>query len=431
MQIDPKNNAITQRLQKVRQQWDSFARTRAEVMCWEVAEDERPLIEAFADVENSEDGVFPDFFIKFGAPFERADTYAAALAGEFKAFLADEAEALREEGIHYSFSFPRRIEGAGVLWEALSAFAAAIPGFTGRVVVYLAPAYVKSRRPWEGWLLESLEAPLPAGVCLLVTHGGELSGLAAAYPLRVHAATAALDMPGALRELAAAGNPKDPGVRFRTLFVELNQAAGRKDLAQVHKTGQKALHLVRGQAGWEHLEVAVLLAVASSLLGARQPGDALAHNERAVECARRAYEGKHPAGTALLIQALFFKGATLLAAKAYEAAALTYEAIVPYAREDGNGAFHQVEACRMAGFAHTKSGNPQGAWACNWSALEAAATLDAAVRQNSTLPYVGQALLELSGTLGYFEQEEVVRQRMVAYVGPDWEKKTAKNAVQL
>ncbi len=85
----------------------------------------------------------------------------------------------------------------------------------------------------------------------------------------------------------------------------------------------------------------------------------------------------------------------------------------------------------MAGFAYTKSGNSKGAWACNWSALEAAASLDAEVRRNSTLPYVGQALLELAGTLGYFEQEETVRQRMVAYVGADWERKTAKNPVQL
>lgn len=431
MQIDPKNNAITQRLQRVRQQWDAFARTRAEVMSWEVAGEERPVIEAFADVENSENGVFPDFFLKFETPFERADDYAAALVGEFKTYLAGEAEALREEGIAYHVSFPRRIDSVRLLWDALAAFAEAIPGFTGRVVVYLAPAYVKSRRPWEGWLLEALENPLPDRVRLLVTHRGELSGLAAAYPQRVHGTTAALDMPGAMRELAAAGNPKDPGVQFRMLFVALNQAAGRKDLAQVQETGRQALRLVQGQAGWEHMEVAVLLAVASALLGARQSGEALAHNELAVGSAQRAYAAKHPAGVALLIQTLFFKGATLLATKAYEAAALAYEAIVPYAREDPNGAFHRVEACRMAGFAHAKSGNPRGAWACNWAALEEASALDADVRRNATLPYVGQALLELAGTLGYFEQEETVRQRMVAHVGADWEKKTAQNPVQL
>ena len=59
-------------------------------------------------------------------------------------------------------------------------------------------------------------------------------------------------------------------------------------------------------------------------------------------------------------------------------------------------------------------------------ALQVAEKMDEPLRHNSTLPYTGRALLDLTHRLGYKEEYFRLQQQMNALAGPGWENKVEK-----
>lgn len=78
----------------------------------------------------------------------------------------------------------------------------------------------------------------------------------------------------------------------------------------------------------------------------------------------------------------------------------------------------------MAGYCHEQGRQAQHAWDCNLAAFHTAEDLDEQIRTNSTLPYIGQALIRLSETLGKHQQLPQIRQKLETWVGPNWEAQT-------
>jgi hypothetical protein len=189
--------------------------------------------------------------------------------------------------------------------------------------------------------------------------------------------------------------------------------------------GLKAINIAQQQQGWEHLEVAACVSMGSAMLKEKsRHAESLQLFEKACQSGQRAMQSGNPVGAVVLCQALFAKGVAYLNVKEYGTAAQVYESIVPVAKEIKNGAFQTMEAWRMAGYCHEHGHRMQHAWDCNCAALDAAEDLDEQIRANSTLPYVGQALIRLSETLGKHQQLPLIRQKMETWVGPNWETPT-------
>lgn len=422
-------NVITQRLDILNACYEEFRENPdAKVCLWVVRHDELSLVEAFFNLENTEHGNFPDIFLRFDTAFTKAAPYQRALSDEFSAFLNLEKEALEQEGADVSFLNNPALRQPDI-FSALSAFAAAVPDLqNGHIVARLAPDDVADYAAWEDWLAESLARGFSPKVRLMLVcteKEHDFSRLRAAQPKSVVTFVPNLDMPGAMRQLAASGGQRDPGTQYRIHFVEMGEAAAVGNFEKMQAEGLKAINIAQQQQGWEHLEVAAYVAMGNAMLQEKtRHAESLQFFEKACQSGQRAVQSGNPVGGIVLCQALFAKGVAHLNDKNFDAAAKVYESVVPVSKEVKNGAFQTMEAWRMAGYCHEQGRRTQNAWDCNHAALEAAEGVDEQVRASSTLPFIGEALIRLSETLGKHQQLPQIRQKMEAWAGPGWESRT-------
>ncbi len=80
----------------------------------------------------------------------------------------------------------------------------------------------------------------------------------------------------------------------------------------------------------------------------------------------------------------------------------------------------------MAGWCHQQAGNYETAWDRYQQSLVVADLIPNDLARNSTLPYVGRELLRLADRLRRLLETPVIRERMDALVGPDWEEVLAE-----
>jgi len=429
MKTNQEQNVITQRLDILNARYEEFRdNPDAKICLWLIQRDEMPMLEAFFNFENTEHGNFPDLFLRFESAFEKAEQYQRALFNEFQNFLQQEKEALENDGMDLSFLARLDFRQTSFL-PALSAFGQAVPDFQdGNVVAWLSPEYVTDYTIWENWLVESLERGFPPKVRLMLACTAAehtFSSLRATFPKAFVTIVPHLDMPAAIRQLAASGDRNDPGTQFRVHFVEMGQAASSGNFEKMQSEGLKAVNIAQQQLGWEHLEVAAYVAMGNAMLREKsRHSESLQFFEKACQSGNRAVQSGNPVGAVVLCQAMFAKGVAYLNVKEFGSAAQVYESIVPVSKEVKNGAFQTMEAWRMAGYCHEQGRQAQHAWDCNLAAFHTAEDLDEQIRTNSTLPYIGQALIRLSETLGKHQQLPQIRQKLETWVGPNWEAQT-------
>ena len=106
------------------------------------------------------------------------------------------------------------------------------------------------------------------------------------------------------------------------------------------------------------------------------------------------------------------------AADTYSQAAKRSEALKDY--------FQVMEARRMEGFSYQQMSKPYEAWDAYNLALLCAEQLDTMTLENSTFPYVGQALMDLAQKLGKKQEYFKIDETMIAYVGKNWKDNIAK-----
>jgi len=420
-----KNNAITQRLDKVAALWQEFAEDKEARVCrWVLEADEVDLLMAFVKVENANEAQTADLFVRFRAFFETAEDYTKDLTAE----LSEEWEAYQKyfspkgQPAAWSPSTSPKTSPKS-FFDNFDSFSRQFPIFNGLAVAFLSPDEYESPAAWRQWILAALAEGIPDRVRIMLIDLKAmpvLEELTAKFPQQVRSIEPKLDMPAAIRQLAATGDPKHPGVQFRKLLVELNQQAAKGNLEEMRRLGESAISIAVRE-NWMYLQVATYISMANGYIGKSQTEEALSAYEKARQTAHAAWQAGDPLGPKLLSQTLLCKGSLVLGKKDYESAAKIYrDAVEPaVAAEDVIG---QLEAWRMAGFCLEQHGDIQPALECNQNALAAGAQLDENLRSHSTLPYVGQALLRMAEKSGDYQGGQLVRQKMTTLCGPNWER---------
>jgi tetratricopeptide (TPR) repeat protein len=417
----PAPNPIAQRLDKLTGLWNDFrALPKGRVCRWVIEPDERQMVEVFLEATYQAHHPVEDLLLPFYTPCTDPAAYSRQLVEELRKQVEADRPALAEAGIAVAWQpQPARSahEGAGHLLRNLQSFAGEVPD-TLLVAVLMPP---ETNEAFARWLREVLRTDIPARLRLLVLDPAAtepLAPVAAAFPGPLHSARPALDMPAAMQQLAAAGNPADPGVRFRQAFLALSQAASRPQWAEIQRLETLPLAIAREQ-GWMAMEVAVHCLVAAALIGLKRLPDALDRYERAFGLTSRAAGDQNAA--ALGVQCLSSKGSVYLGAGLYPEAAQTFERAGVAAKAAGDP-YQLMEALRMQGYCLDKSGQGPRALAVQLAALVAARGVDAQVRR-ATLPYLGHSLLELAARYGKREDRPRIEQQMNALAGPGWQKK--------
>ncbi len=429
-----RSNPITQRLDIVTSHWLEFAANpKARVCRWVAEPDEVDMLLAFVKVENANEAQTNDLFIRFRTPFGKAETYSRSLVAELGKEWEAHQNFLPKNGQPRPWSPSNHPSGTAAPQHFLNnfeTFSRQFPNFEGLAVAVISPDENEAPDKLAAWLESALQKGIPQRLRLMLIDGSNspaFEGIASAFPDEILSIRPNLDMPAAMRQIAATGDPKNPGVQFRKLFTELTQQAAKGNLEAMNRLGESAVSLAVRE-DWMYLQVATYIAMATGYIGKSQTNQALAVYDKAISAASAAWKTGDPLGAKLLAQALIGKGSILLGKKDYPAAAEIYKAAVAPASTPDD-AMNLMEAWRMAGFCHLMNKELREAWDCNQHALEAGDLLDENLRPNSTLPYVGQALLRISEKLGLPEQEdEAIHRKMSASCGQDWLQKLSKKA---
>ena len=140
-------------------------------------------------------------------------------------------------------------------------------------------------------------------------------------------------------------------------------------------------------------------------------------------------------GKQLVIHTAMAEASCLIGLKRYLDAASIYdqnaEQIMEHSMSDDEATNLRMilENQRMAAYCYSVKKQRELAWERSVKALVTAKEMDDETKQGSTLPYVGQALLELAKKRPYKKQKDWIQEQMIELLGEDWEQalETKKN----
>ena len=210
--------------------------------------------------------------------------------------------------------------------------------------------------------------------------------------------------------------------------MRLGNELAKSNLTRAVELGASALSIAAAQ-GWFHLAVPVHFALAAGFTSAGRFAESLASYANAEHVALRGEtegtEDARPACRTLRLHARLGQGATLVAAKAWDAAARLYEETAPVARECGD-ARSELDCYRLASFAHEQAGRDERAFDVGAQGLGIARTMEPELLQSSTFPYLGVALLRLCEAPARQPLAPRIEQEIQSIAGtPDWRPKPA------
>lgn len=424
-------NAVERRLERVAELWDRFAADPSlRALRLRGVLDDLRLVDLFIDVQNEEFGTAPDVFVRLGPSFRDPACYADDLISA----LCEQYEAARPE---------LRARGIPADWEPPAAlseetdeafllrFAASFQAFYAErmqcLVLVLAPDAVADDQAFLDWIANLLDLGVPATLRLLVPDPAEaprLEGLDERAPGLAVTINPALDMPGALEELARSEGEEGPAKLFRIHLVSLANAAGKGNITAAELAARRALEVAKKE-DWPDQALVAHMGLAAAYLAAKRPDDAVGSYRKAMVAAEAAAKKEHPAAAKLRVSAVMGEGAALVAAAHWAEAAGVYERAAPLAEAAADPVM-LLEAWRMAGYCHEQAGADRDAWRCGQLALEAGDKLPPEQRQQSTLPWVGQMLRRLLQR--HYQDDhhsQALDARLDGLIGPGWERTLA------
>jgi len=426
MASNTKKNAIEKRIDELTDIWNEFAQnpeTRA--LRWLLVADEARMIDLFLEMQNEEISDIPDLFIRFEAPFENPAHYGFILRQALCDQYEESREDIGQEGLATDWTCPLPQPGdLPTFINSCRSFGEHYSELMENLVVALIPETVADASAWEQWLLDLVNAELPPNLKIMVVDfldSPALERLAQEAEERVQSVAPALDMPGAMEELVRDVPGHGPGHTFRRLFVALTNAAEAGALNKCQKAADSALAIATKEK-WPQMQVVIHMALGGAFIGAGKFDDALASYQKSEQIAVAANEAEDPAAPKLMLQSKMAQGSALIGQSRYADAAAVYESAAALA-ENQQDHFMILENWRMAAYCQEKLEQIDRSWDAGQLAIQAAEKMDDDLRANSTLPYVGQGLLRIAEKRDDSKGAEMVEQRMVALIGPDWKAK--------
>ena len=415
-------NAIEERLSRIEESWLSFRdNPSAKLARWHLDGDGQRMVDVFHEVQVHEGSDVPDFFVRLREPFEDLESFGLELRRSFIGEVEAAHDEMLEAEVDTDWTAPELTtrDGLSELLKCLHSFRTHYESLIESLVVVVLPETIADSTGWTGWLTRLVEGALPPGIRFSVVDRVEqsaLDDLAEQHQDTVVTLDPELDMPGALDSLVRAVGSSGPPDLFRRHFVALSTSAKRGNFDGAVAHGQLALQVARKQQ-WAQQAAVVHMALGGLYLGAgrieeaaaayRAAGEAVAHDEE-------------PGSDKVEIHARLGEGSVLLGDGDFAGAAEAYDHAAPRA-ENAEDHFLAVDAWRMAGYCYQRLGNAEISWDRLGHAVVAGEKIPEDQRQQTTLPWVGEALLEMTRTAPYDRWRETIEARLLKLLGPAWQ----------
>lgn len=159
-----------------------------------------------------------------------------------------------------------------------------------------------------------------------------------------------------------------------------------------------------------------MLTRAAGYLSLQAYEPALADYRNAQLIAAQGAQENIPGCNKLQLQAMICEGTCLFSAERFAEAAIAYAKGAQFAEQQQDSML-TLEGWRMASFSMERLKEKQPAWEYAMKALDAGRKMDQERRSQSTLPFVGQALLRLSPN---GEIDKQIKSSFAELLGADW-----------
>jgi hypothetical protein len=425
-------NPITERLELLYAQWTEFSLDAdRRVLRWLIRDDEARMIEAFVGIESSEGGRLPVLFSRLCVPFAGSHTYGFALRDRLLDDIEHEAT---QSPLLRGFSPPPPREedegraGLVALAEALVKHVRARGTTVEQLALVILPPPLADGTDWARFVAKLATCLANSEIRAIVIDRLDapvLDTAAESSPAVIASVPAKLDMPGAIREVSArAGKLDAPAGKFRQAYTAMLDAIGKHDMAAALRWGEVASLVARAQ-GWWHLLVGVGFCLGTGYLDAKRPTDAAQWFRRAEEPLNGPVPPLGASDEPMLVSTLRLRcrlglGAACYFAGAFEQTAIVYGGAAEIAHAMGDK-LAELDARRMQSHCLERAGKLDDAWTRGLEGVAVGAELSSDDRKLSTLPYLGRALLQLTGRSSMGHRRIAIRAQLDALLGTGWE----------
>lgn len=427
---------IRSRLERLERALREFlADPRARIVCWQLAEDEPRMFEAF--IRSRTEAAEPSYvLLECNAPFTARATHGISLVQALLNSERERADELAADGVYDApwqapaapaRSERQRGEPPPDQLHLIAALASlkerhCSPG--QQLLISLLPEDVVSAESYARWLSELAFLLSDADIRVSVTCALERSFgpvLARAHPGRIWLERAALDMPAALEELNRASTDyAEPPGRYRQHLLQANRSIAEGELAAARSGCEQAAGIAREQ-GWSHLEFAAHQMLGAAALAFGDLPAAFASFEEAERATHHDIRFGATWLSPLLLQARLSKGVVAITGSVWQLGAKIFmDQALPVARALSD-AKSELECRRLAAHCEEHAKNEGRAREHLIAALAVAERVPALERRQTTLPFVGRALLHLARGVGRRSERAQLNQKMTQLLGEDWE----------
>ncbi len=426
-------NPIQQELEKLDDQWEDFTSSKLPLFRWYFSADDIQLGLTFIKVKEQLDEKNPELFIHLHSEFFESDAFGRALADEMnqmiEAGIADaELEETQEKAppatIHpwQKPTLDNSINGFNCIFRSCKHALDSFGNYVHNIVLVITPARVHNADEYTRWWASCCDIHAryhwPENLKLVVfdtEKNSTLAALAHNNPTHFHSVDAPVDMDAAMNAVLREVDDGSPTAKFRQLTVDLQKAVGKRDKPALEKLAAAAIALAEQQR-WFDMWVVTLLTRAAGYLSLQTYEPALSDYRNAQLIAAQGAQENVPGCNKLQLQSMICEGTCLFSAERFSEAASAYAKGAQVA-EQQEDAMLILEGWRMASFSMERLKEKQSAWEYAMKALEAGRKMDPEARVQSTLPFVGQALLRLSPN---GEIDKQIKLSFAELLGPDW-----------
>lgn len=422
-------NPFEKELDKLDEQWEAFIDTELPIFHWVFAPDDGQLALTFFKVKEQLDEKNPHLFIHLSSEFESAENFGYRLADEMnqliKEGLAEADDDASEDDNDIQWHKPdleNCRSGFQALFRSCNAAINAFGDYVHSVTLAVTPTAINSARQYVDWWAQCCDIhtkftwPKLLRLIVLDTHEqSELARLAQKRSQHIHSAVAPVNMRAAMQAVLEQADDGSPGARLRQHMTDLQEAAGKQDRPTLESHAAAALQVAQDQR-WLDMWAAVLLIRAAGYLNLQAFADAL-NDYRAAQSIAQQGEAESAAGCEkLFVQAQVCEGTCLFNMERFEEAAVVY-ARAAQAAEQRDDLFLSLDSWRMASFCMERNKDEKQAWDYAKQSLDISRRMDAQQRSQSTLPFLGQAMIRLSPSA---EVRDQVKLTFSELLNEDW-----------
>lgn len=422
-------NPFEKELDKLDEQWEDFIDSELPIFHWVFTPENSQLALTFIKVKEQLDEKNPHLFLHLSTEFETTESFGYQLAEEMNQLIeegfADADEDASEDDNNIQWHKPdlgNCRSGFQALFRSCNTAIAAFGDYVHSVTLAITPTSITDAKHYVDWWAQCCDIhteftwPKLLRLVVLDTHAqSELARLAQKRALHIHSATAPVNMREAMQAVLKQADDGSPGAQLRQHMTDLQEAAGKQQRDALEAHAAAALQVAQNQR-WLDMWVAVLLTRAAGYLNMQLFTQALSDYRAAQPIAQQGEEESIAGCDKLFVQAQVCEATCLFNMAHFEEAAFVYDRAAQ-AAEQRNDLFLSLDSWRMASFCMERKKEPRQAWAFAKNSLDISRRMDAQQRRQSTLPFLGQAMIRLSPT---GEVRDQVKQTFSELLSEDW-----------